>query len=90
VPGPKVTGCVTFGRTSAEYETPDNAVGKDALPQMALGIRSARKSDSGPGHQLNNSTTAFHFDAGSIARIHTDDHTLPADPQVQVRAAVVD
>lgn len=52
--------------------------------------RSAGKSDSGPGHQLNDSTTAFHFDSGSIAWIHTDDHALSADPQVQVQTAVVD
>ena len=34
---------------------------------------------------------AFHLDpGGGIAWIDTDDHTLPADPQVQVQTAVVD
>src|SRR5277367_1490049 len=52
--------------------------------------RLAGKTDSGPGHQLNDSTTAFHFDSGGIAWIDTDDRPLSADPQVQVQTAVVD
>src|SRR3954462_15097471 len=52
---------------------------------------SAREPDGGAGHQLNDTTMAFHLDpGGGIAWIDTDDHTLPADPQVQVQTAVVD
>jgi hypothetical protein len=45
---------------------------------------SAGESDSGPGHQLDDSTTAFHFDSAGVAWIHTDDRPLSTDPQVQV------
>ena len=44
------------------------------------GQPSAWESDGRAGHQLNDSTVAFHLDPGGVAWIHTDDHALPADP----------
>jgi hypothetical protein len=57
--------------------------GRALAPNMkAKAPGSAGKSDCGPGHQLNDSTAAFHFDSGGVAWIHADDHALSADPQV--------
>lgn len=41
---------------------------------------SAGESNGRAGHQLNDSTVAFHLDPRGVARIHTDDDALPADP----------
>ena len=61
------------------------------IKNLTITTGSAGKSDGGARHQLNHSTTALHFDSGSgVAWIHTDDHALSADPQVQVQTTVVD
>ncbi|MGO8940711.1 MAG: hypothetical protein ACLQLO_27590, partial [Mycobacterium sp.] len=38
------------------------------------------KPDSASGHQLNDATTAFHFDSARIPWIQADHHTLSAHP----------
>ena len=48
------------------------------------------KSDGGAGRQLNDATTAFHFDSVRVAWIHADDRALATDAEMQMKTPIED
>jgi hypothetical protein len=80
-----VSGTMRVRLRTIAHRTAVTRLNYDSTDERGTNIKartrgSPGKSDGGSGHQLNDTTVAFHFDPGGVAWIHTDDHTLPADP----------